>query len=455
VTGPGPSSPPPGRTRFLEWAESLDPGIRRAYGGPLGWLAAAVGYTALIGVASTPRLAPFFRIDPVPVVALQLLSLGASLVYIQVARRRGLTASERGWSTLALAFLFQLALSSTVTYSQPPGAFAWAALPLIGACFHGYLLRPTRRHLYPVVAHGLGMAAALALRPDAVHVILFVSVAPLVLGGSLVSGFISARLAEQQQALEGYRSAIHAQVLAARRAEVEQLSDVLERAVALGGEARAILRDSLCEAEALAGATRAEVAGAMDLRTRSRALRDGVRRLAERVESIRQLGRDVPAPASDLEPVAAFSVASDVVGALRERYPHVALSCRATSRRAELAAAAVGGGSASLRRILENVVANACEGDGARGARAVELTVAAEPEVRLLAFDVRDDGPGFPAALLASSIAPFVTTKPSGSGLGLYTAERLARASGGLLRRENTPGGGARVAVFLPEASGA
>jgi C4-dicarboxylate-specific signal transduction histidine kinase len=79
--------------------------------------------------------------------------------------------------------------------------------------------------------------------------------------------------------------------------------------------------------------------------------------------------------------------------------------------------------------------------------------VSAEPEARLLAIEVRDDGPGLPATLLARPVAPFGGTKVNGSGLGLYVAERLARASGGLLRRENPSEGGARVIVFLPEVA--
>jgi C4-dicarboxylate-specific signal transduction histidine kinase len=62
---------------------------------------------------------------------------------------------------------------------------------------------------------------------------------------------------------------------------------------------------------------------------------------------------------------------------------------------------------------------------------------------------VRDDGPGFPPDVLGRPVAPFVTTKPAGLGLGLYTAERLARASGGSLERANLPGGGAAVTLFL------
>ena len=40
--------------------------------------------------------------------------------------------------------------------------------------------------------------------------------------------------------------------------------------------------------------------------------------------------------------------------------------------------------------------------------------------------------------------------EPGALGLGLYTAERIARASGGSLRRENRESGGAVVRLFLP-----
>ena len=42
-----------------------------------------------------------------------------------------------------------------------------------------------------------------------------------------------------------------------------------------------------------------------------------------------------------------------------------------------------------------------------------------------------------------------MTTKPGGSGLGLYTAARVLGASGGALALENAPGGGAVVTLSL------
>jgi C4-dicarboxylate-specific signal transduction histidine kinase len=100
--------------------------------------------------------------------------------------------------------------------------------------------------------------------------------------------------------------------------------------------------------------------------------------------------------------------------------------------------------------MLEPVLANAAEGDGAFGASRVDVFVRRGGETTEVA--ICDDGPGFPAPILAAPIALLGTTKRRGSGLGLYTAERLARGAGGALIRERPPEGGARVCLQLPAA---
>ena len=455
MTGPGTVGWMQGRSSFREWAEGLGP-EQRNLGGPVTWVVLTLGAALVLAAAQTPRVAGLLELDLPPVLAFYLLALTSALTVRGLEARRSVTPLQRGLGRLANNFTFQLALSSTVAFSEPPGTFAFAALPVMGACFKGMVLRPSPRHPYLAAAHGLGMAVALAMNPATAQVVVFASVAPLALGGLVVSGFVSAGLAEQGTALEQLRAAIRAQVLAGRGAEVERLSLTLERALALGVESRAALGESRRGAEAVLEASCApslEGPALEKIRDGVASLSGALGRLAGAIQATRELGREVPLPAAGLEAVPALALAREVVAGLAPRYPQVAFSCRATSRHAEQGAAAVGGGHASLRRILENLAVNACEGDGTRGARRVELVVSAEPEARLLAIEVRDDGPGLPATLLARPVAPFGGTKVNGSGLGLYVAERLARASGGLLRRENPSEGGARVIVFLPEVA--
>ena len=50
-----------------------------------------------------------------------------------------------------------------------------------------------------------------------------------------------------------------------------------------------------------------------------------------------------------------------------------------------------------------------------------------------LVISVEDDGPGLPEAVRAKLFAPFVTTKASGTGLGLPISKKLVESLGGSL----------------------
>ena len=65
-----------------------------------------------------------------------------------------------------------------------------------------------------------------------------------------------------------------------------------------------------------------------------------------------------------------------------------------------------------------------------------------------------DRGPGIPELVRRHFGEPFVTTKPNGTGLGLYNALTLARALGGDVTLGSRDCGGATVAIALPLAGG-
>jgi signal transduction histidine kinase/CheY-like chemotaxis protein len=67
-------------------------------------------------------------------------------------------------------------------------------------------------------------------------------------------------------------------------------------------------------------------------------------------------------------------------------------------------------------------------------------------------LDIADSGIGMSPDTLAHAFEPFFTTKEvgSGSGLGLAQAHGFAKASGGAVRIESTPGRGTTVSLFLP-----
>jgi signal transduction histidine kinase len=71
-----------------------------------------------------------------------------------------------------------------------------------------------------------------------------------------------------------------------------------------------------------------------------------------------------------------------------------------------------------------------------------------------LTIQVADTGPGLPADLGPKIFEPFVSTKPTGIGLGLSICKRILEAHGGEIVAANRPEGGAVFTVVLPSESG-
>jgi len=63
-----------------------------------------------------------------------------------------------------------------------------------------------------------------------------------------------------------------------------------------------------------------------------------------------------------------------------------------------------------------------------------------DPRVSLpLEFCVKDNGSGVPEDLLPNLFDPFVTTKPTGSGLGLALVAKIVGDHGGIIECESQP----------------
>jgi two-component system nitrogen regulation sensor histidine kinase GlnL len=102
-------------------------------------------------------------------------------------------------------------------------------------------------------------------------------------------------------------------------------------------------------------------------------------------------------------------------------------------------------------QVFLNLVKNAAEAIGEAPDGQIELTTAFRPGVRLqvpgsktrvslpLEFCVRDNGGGVPADLLPHLFDPFVTTKPTGTGLGLALVAKIVGDHGGIIECESQP----------------
>jgi two-component system, NtrC family, nitrogen regulation sensor histidine kinase GlnL len=104
-----------------------------------------------------------------------------------------------------------------------------------------------------------------------------------------------------------------------------------------------------------------------------------------------------------------------------------------------------------LVQVFLNLIKNAAEAIGETASGEIALSTAFRPGVRLslpgantrislpLEFCVRDNGPGVPDELMPHLFDPFVTTKPTGSGLGLALVAKIVGDHGGIIECESQP----------------
>jgi signal transduction histidine kinase len=100
----------------------------------------------------------------------------------------------------------------------------------------------------------------------------------------------------------------------------------------------------------------------------------------------------------------------------------------------------------TLRRALLNLVQNALDAMPAGGT----LIVAGDSTATHVQIQVQDNGNGIPAHQLTRIFEPLYTTKPGGTGLGLYIVQQIVAAHGGQVTVASGEGRGTTLTLTLP-----
>ena len=121
---------------------------------------------------------------------------------------------------------------------------------------------------------------------------------------------------------------------------------------------------------------------------------------------------------------------------------------------------AIAGDAVQLQQAILNLVRNAAEAmtpDGARpeeapgreqsGRRRIVIFACPAAEPGFVAIGVRDTGPGLAEVVERNLFAPFVTTKPTGMGLGLSIVRTIVESHGGTLTARSGSGSGGGAAT--------
>jgi signal transduction histidine kinase len=102
----------------------------------------------------------------------------------------------------------------------------------------------------------------------------------------------------------------------------------------------------------------------------------------------------------------------------------------------------------TLRRAFLNLVQNAADAMPQGGT----VTLAGQNTATQVQLRVHDTGCGIPANLLQQVFEPLYTTKPGGTGLGLYIVQEIITAHGGQITVESVEGQGTMFTITLPRA---
>ena len=102
----------------------------------------------------------------------------------------------------------------------------------------------------------------------------------------------------------------------------------------------------------------------------------------------------------------------------------------------------------AMRQVLHNIFKNAAEA----------AEEAAQPEVHIhtdntdgkITLTVTNNGKSFGKDMLANAFEPYVTDKPTGTGLGLPVVKKIVEEHGGRIALSNPAEGGASVKITLP-----
>ena len=146
-------------------------------------------------------------------------------------------------------------------------------------------------------------------------------------------------------------------------------------------------------------------------------------------------------PKPKIEPVNVLALAESLVTFLRMDPAWSQVGCQVKGDRQMVLA-----DPELLKIVLQNLLMNALHAMDGRGGLSV-LVVRQGNDVNI---DVLDSGAGIATAALPRLFTPFFTTKSRGTGLGLPTARRIARAHGGDVDVVTTGPRGTTVRLSLP-----
>jgi len=104
-----------------------------------------------------------------------------------------------------------------------------------------------------------------------------------------------------------------------------------------------------------------------------------------------------------------------------------------------------------IERALSNLILNGCQA-ARQGTGKPQVRLSLTEDAAWISLHIADNGPGVPEAIRATLFQPFVSQgKPSGMGLGLALAQKIAQEHNGNVKLEDSLPGHTVFTLTLPK----
>jgi hypothetical protein len=250
---------------------------------------------------------------------------------------------------------------------------------------------------------------------------------------AITNASLHQRLRDRLEQLEG----------AHRRLSVNHLQLVkAERLVAMSGLAASVAHDIRSPLVSIGLMARRAAAGLPE----EERVREDLEGIAERIAGLEEYLSDLVASTGRRREAVGVDVASLVeesLGMARGLLEAGGIRCEVNLNHGHRRLL---GNPVELRQLLLNLLHNAVEAMTGGGT----LTVGTEVVDDRLRISVEDTGCGIPEEIRPHLFSLFRTTKPRGSGMGLFVARRIVDGWGGRIDFETRMGEGTRFLVTLP-----
>ena len=231
-----------------------------------------------------------------------------------------------------------------------------------------------------------------------------------------------------------------------------------QKALAWGEVARRLaheIKNPLTPIRLAAERLQLKLADALEGKNRDLLLR-ATNTIVTQVDALKQMVNDfreyAKLPAARLSPLDLSALLTEIAELYASAGTHIRLELSGASPQIEA-------DRNQLRQMFHNLIGNAVDATAGEG-RTPEITIRthaleAGGSASALRVEIEDNGSGFPESILAKAFEPYITTKPTGTGLGLPMVKKIAEEHRAKVLLENRTGAdgtvqGARVTIVFP-----